>query len=154
MDDGGDGALPYGAQVAASLHRLALSDAADGAGEWCVALLRDAPRGGAQRHCVWRLRARRGWWCSVLYWCQRVVCAAVGEVGSSDARRNAVRRAAVAPPVRGALVALVALLKERSTKLQARPFRKPHCAVDAPLRFAKRAEPCIPRFIAHADALR
>jgi hypothetical protein len=89
-----------------------------------------------------------------LYWCQRVVCAAVGEVGSSDARRNAVRRAAVAPPVRGALVALVALLKEQSTKLQARPFRKPHCAVDAPLRFAKRAEPCIPRFIAHADALR
>ena len=39
MDDGGgdDGALPYGAQVAASLHKsLALSDAADGAGEWCA----------------------------------------------------------------------------------------------------------------------
>jgi hypothetical protein len=69
----------------------------------------------------------------------RVVLAAVGEVGSSDARRNAVRRAAVAAPVRSALVALVALLKEQSTKLQARPFRKPHCVLDAPRCIAKRA---------------
>jgi len=35
--------------------------------------------------------------------------------------RTVARRAAVAPPVRGALLALVALLKEQSAKLQARP---------------------------------
>jgi hypothetical protein len=61
MDDGADGALPYGAQVAASLHRLALSDAADGAGEWCVALLRDAPRGGRRAASLRLALARAAW---------------------------------------------------------------------------------------------
>ena len=84
MDDGGDdGALPYGAQVAASLHKaLALSDAADGAGEWCAptpdARRMSSPRvrrtatctlaggaaGDASRVCrmlhVWRSRCPRG----------------------------------------------------------------------------------------------
>lgn len=87
MDDGGgdgDGALPYGAQVAASLHRLALSDAADGAGEWCAAL---APRGG-RRAAALRLALAHAAWLVLLRDVVQspVLFAAVGEVGSSDAR--------------------------------------------------------------------